>query len=94
MADPALQDAVLVGAFQTPYTKRPAKEVLALLVDAIAGILRQHQNGAERRNDKITREDDENREDSERPESAQARGKVIVGEDAGEVPAEPDHRWR
>jgi acetyl-CoA acetyltransferase len=42
MADPALQDAVLVGAFQTPYTKRPAKEVLALLIDAVAGILRQH----------------------------------------------------
>jgi acetyl-CoA acetyltransferase len=42
MADPGLQDAVVVGAFQIPYSKRPAKEVLDLLVDAVAGILRAH----------------------------------------------------
>jgi len=42
MADPGLREAVVVGAFQTAYSKRPAKEVLDLLVDAIAGILRAH----------------------------------------------------
>lgn len=42
MADPAFREAVLVGAFQTPYSKRPAKEVLDLLVDAVVGILRSH----------------------------------------------------
>lgn len=42
MADPGLREAVVVGAFQTPYSKHPAKEVLDLLVDAIAGILRAH----------------------------------------------------
>lgn len=42
MADPAFRDAVLVGAFQTPYFKHPVKEVLDLLTDAVAGILRGH----------------------------------------------------
>jgi acetyl-CoA acetyltransferase len=40
MADPALREAVVVGAFQTPYSKRPTKEALDLLIDAVAGILR------------------------------------------------------
>jgi acetyl-CoA acetyltransferase len=40
MADPAFREAVLVGAFQTPYSKQPVKEALDLLTDAIVGILR------------------------------------------------------
>jgi acetyl-CoA acetyltransferase len=43
MADPAFREAVLVGAFQTPYTKQPVKEALDLLTDAVAGILRHHE---------------------------------------------------
>lgn len=40
MADPAFREAVLVGAFQTPYSKQPVKEALDLLTDATVGILR------------------------------------------------------
>ncbi len=36
------RDAVLVGAFQTPYSRRPVKEALDLLTDAVVGILRGH----------------------------------------------------
>jgi acetyl-CoA acetyltransferase len=43
MADPAFRDAVVVGAFQTPYSKHPVKEVLDLLVDAVVGMLRRHE---------------------------------------------------
>lgn len=42
MADPGLREAVLVGAFQTPYSKQPTKEALELLADAIAGVLLRH----------------------------------------------------
>lgn len=42
MPDPVFREAVVVGAFQTPYSKRPVKEVLDLLVDAVVGLLRSH----------------------------------------------------
>jgi acetyl-CoA acetyltransferase len=42
MADPAFRRAVLVGAYQTPYSKQPVKEALDLLADAIVGLLRSH----------------------------------------------------
>jgi acetyl-CoA acetyltransferase/uncharacterized OB-fold protein len=42
VADPVFRDAVLVGAFQTPYSRQPVKEALDLLTDAVAGILRSH----------------------------------------------------
>ena len=40
---------------------------------------RQNQNRAERRNDKITGEDNEDRKYSDRSESAQTRGKTVIG---------------